>query len=293
MSIAHERFRTESLPAPLRFAIPRKIWRQRRGKLACGALLLMIAFSFGAGFIARYSPAEVGAGDQFEAPSGAHLFGTDELGRDLFARVLYGGQTSFQVAVGAAVLSLILALPLGLAAGYLGGSVDILICRIFDTILAFPALLLGLALVAIRGAGLVNIILAVAIVYIPTLGRLVRVSVIGESKSEYAVAAMSIGASDLRLLFRHVLPNVFAPLVVQLTIIMADAVLLEAAFSFLGLGIPPPTPSWGTLLDAARNYLGQAPWYGVFTGLALTILVLALNALGDALRVALDPRNAR
>lgn len=293
MSIAYKRFQAKSLPAPLRFAILRRIWRQRRGKLAAGALLLAIVFSFGAGFFARYSPGEVGAGDQFEAPSRAHIFGTDELGRDLFARVLHGGQTSLKVAVGAATLSLILALPLGLAAGYLGGTADILICRIFDTILAFPALLLGLALVAIRGAGLVNIILAVAIVYIPTLGRLVRVSVIGERKSEYAVAAVSIGASDLRLLFRHVLPNVFAPLVVQLTIIMADAVLLEAAFSFLGLGIPPPTPSWGTLLDAARNYLSQAPWYAVFTGLALTILVLALNAFGDALRVALDPRNAR
>ncbi len=252
----------------------------------------MIA-SFGAGFIAHYSPDLVGAGNQFEAPSREYLFGTDELGRDLFSRVLHGGQTSIKVAIGSAVLSLLLALPLGLASGYLGGKVDTVISRIFDSILAFPALLLGLALVAIRGDGIENIILAVAIVYVPTIGRLVRISVISQRSTEYAIAARSIGASDLRLLFRHILPNVYAPLVVQVTIIMADAVLLEAAFSFLGLGIPPPTPSWGTLLDAARNYLDRAPWYGVFVGSAITLLVLALNALGDALRVALDPRNAR
>jgi peptide/nickel transport system permease protein len=276
-----------------RFVVPRSIWRQSRGKFAVTTLLAIVVASFGAGFIAHYSPDQVGVGDQFEAPSGEYLFGTDELGRDLFSRVLHGGQTSIEVAIGSAALSLLLALPLGLAAGYLGGKVDTVISRLFDSILAFPALLLGLALVAIRGDGLENIIFAVAIVYIPTLGRLVRVSVISQRNTEYAIAARSIGASDLRLLSRHILPNVFAPLVVQVTIIMADAVLLEAAFSFLGLGIPPPTPSWGTLLDAARNYLNQAPWYGVFTGAAITLLVLALNALGDALRMALDPRNAR
>jgi ABC-type dipeptide/oligopeptide/nickel transport system permease subunit len=204
--------------------------------------------------------------------------------------VLYGGQTSLTVAVAAAALSLLLALPLGLAAGYLGGKVDTVISRIFDSILAFPALLLGLALVAMRGDGLESIVLAVAIVYVPTLGRLIRISVISQRNAEYSISARSLGASDLRLLFRHILPNVYAPLVVQLTIIMADAVLLEAAFSFLGLGISPPTPSWGTLLDAARNYLSQAPWYGIVTGATITLLVLALNALGDSLRVALDPR---
>jgi peptide/nickel transport system permease protein len=275
-----------------RFVIPRSIWRQKRGKFAILTLLAIAIASFGAGFIAHFPPDLVGAGDQFEPPSRVHLFGTDELGRDLFSRVLHGGQTSIKVAIGSAVLSLLLALPLGLAAGYLGGKVDTVISRIFDSILAFPALLLGLALVAIRGDGLENIIFAVAIVYIPTLGRLLRISVISQRSTEYAIAARSIGASDLRLLFRHILPNVYAPLVVQVTIIMADAVLLEAAFSFLGLGIPPPTPSWGTLLDAARNYLDQAPWYGVFTGAAITMLVLALNAMGDALRVAFNPRNA-
>jgi peptide/nickel transport system permease protein len=300
MSAAH--LQRESIPAHpeparrfsnARFVIPRSIWRQNRGKFAVVTLALIVIASFGAKYIAHYSPDLVGAGNQFETPSREHFFGTDELGRDLFSRVLHGGQTSIKVAVGSAVLSLLLALPLGLAAGYLGGKVDTVISRIFDSILAFPALLLGLALVAIRGDGIDNIIFAVAIVYIPTLGRLVRVSVISQRNTEYAIAARSIGASDLRLLFRHILPNVFAPLVVQVTIIMADAVLLEAAFSFLGLGIPPPTPSWGTLLDAARNYLSQAPWYGVFTGAAITLLVLALNAMGDALRVALDPRSAR
>lgn len=278
--------------APSRSIIVRLVWRQNRGKFAAITLLLIIVTSFGAPFIARYSPDLVGAGNQFEAPSRAHLFGTDELGRDLFSRVLHGGQVSIKVAIGSAVLALLLAMPLGLAAGYLGGKFDTIISRVFDSMLAFPALLLGLALVAVRGDGIENVILAVAIVYIPTLGRLVRISVISQRSAEYAIAARSLGASDPRLLFRHILPNVFAPLVVQVTIIMADAVLLEAAFSFLGLGIPPPTPSWGTLLDSARNYLNQAPWYGVFTGVAIVLLILALNALGDALRVALDPRNA-
>jgi ABC-type dipeptide/oligopeptide/nickel transport system permease subunit len=273
-----------------RFVVARGVWRQHRGKFAVLTLLVIAIASFGARFFATYASDLVGAGNQFEAPSSAHYFGTDELGRDLFSRVLYGGQTSLTVAVAAAALSLLLALPLGLAAGYLGGKVDTVISRIFDSILAFPALLLGLALVAIRGDGLESIVLAVAIVYVPTLGRLIRISVISQRNAEYSISARSLGASDLRLLFRHILPNVYAPLVVQLTIIMADAVLLEAAFSFLGLGISPPTPSWGTLLDAARNYLSQAPWYGIVTGATITLLVLALNALGDSLRVALDPR---
>lgn len=268
----------------------RRIIRQPGGRAAVIALLTLAVIALAAPRLAPFDPDQVGAGAQFAPPSWQHPFGTDELGRDVLSRIIFGTRISLTVAVLAAGGALLLALPFGLIAGYVGGLGDAIISRLFDAILAFPAILLGIALVAVRGAGLANVILAVAIIYVPTLGRLIRASVLNQRIEEYVEAARALGVPGWLVLGRHIFPNVLPPLLVQMTVIMADAVLLEAAFSFLGLGIPPPQPSWGVMLDGARNYLYQAPWLGIFAGAAITVLILALNALGDALRVALDPR---
>ena len=262
----------------------------RGGIFGLSVLLGLALVAVTAQALAVDDPYEVGAGDQFESPSRAHPFGTDELGRDVFSRILFGARISLTVALASAWGAFVLALPMGLLAGYVGGIVDIAISRLFDTIFAFPSILLGIALVAIRGASLANIILAVAVIYVPMLGRLTRVSVMIQLGQEYVEAARAAGASGIWIVTRHILPNVLPPLLVQMTLVMADAVLLEAAFSFLGLGIRPPEPSWGVMLDTGRNYLAVAPWLGLFAGLAVTVMILALNALGDVLRIALDPR---
>lgn len=257
------------------------------GLAVLGGLLALGVF---APLVAPYSPLAVSQSAPLAPPSGAHLFGTDDLGRDELSRVIFGARISLTVASVSALLALVIALPLGLAAGYRGGGLDSVVTRLFDTVYAFPDILLGIGLVTILGASLSNVILAVAVVNVPTLGRLVRVAVLGQRDEEYVEAARALGASDARTIVRHLLPNVFSPLLVQVTVVMSQAILLEAAFSFLGLGVRPPAPSWGTMLNDGREFLAQAPWLGIFPGLAITTLILGLNALGDALRIALNPR---
>jgi peptide/nickel transport system permease protein len=267
-----------------------RVLKQRGGQIALAWLGLLIAIALTAPLIAPHDPDQVGAGGQFASPGRSYPFGTDELGRDVLSRIFFGARISLSVAMLSALGALVVALPIGLLAGFKGGAVDTIISRVFDTIFAFPAILLGIGLVAIRGAQLSNVILAISIIYVPTLGRLTRVSVLAQRAEEYVDAAKAVGAPAWRIVIWHILPNVLPPLLVQLTLVMADAVLLEAAFSFLGLGIPPPEPSWGVMLDGSRNYLKQAPWLGIFAGAAITSLILTLNALGDALRYAMDPR---
>jgi peptide/nickel transport system permease protein len=269
-----------------------RLVRQRGGRFAIALLAALAVIALAAPAIAPFDPNQVGTGGQFTPPTWPHLFGTDELGRDVLSRIMFGARISLSVALLSALGALALALPVGLLAGYRGGFIDTVISRIFDTIFSFPAILLGIGLVAIRGAQLSNVILAISIIYVPTLGRLTRVAVLTQRAEEYVEAAKAVGASGRRILARHILPNVLPPLLVQLTLVMADAVLLEAAFSFLGLGIRPPEPSWGVMLDGSRNFLKQAPWLGIFVGAAITSLILALNALGDALRIAMDPRRS-
>jgi peptide/nickel transport system permease protein len=237
--------------------------------------------------IAPWDPFVIGADSPLAAPSTEHPFGTDELGRDVMSRTIFGARISLSVAFGAAAAALLVAVPLGLAAGYLGGRVDTLISRFLDTVFAFPAVLLGIGVVALLGTGIANVVVAVAIISVPTLGRLTRVAVLSQKSEQYVEAARALGAAATRVVGRHILPNAVPPLLVQTALVMADAVLLEAAFSFLGLGSRPPTPSWGTMLNSGRNFLSQAPWLGVFPGLAVTLTILGLNALGDSLRAAL------
>ncbi len=270
----------------------RRLARQRSGVFGLAVLLGLALLAVAAPLVAPHDPYAVGAGGQFEAPSWRHLFGTDELGRDVLSRILYGARISLAVSLFAAWGALLAALPLGLLAGYAGGKVDAVISRLFDTIFAFPSILLGIGFVAVLGTSLVNVVIAVAIINVPTLGRLTRVAILAQLPQEYVEAARSIGASRGRVALRHILPNAIPPLLVQVALVMSEAVLLEAAFSFLGLGSRPPAPSWGVMLNEGRNFLAQAWWLGLFPGLAITVMILGLNALGDALRVALNPRRA-
>lgn len=266
-----------------------KLLRDPSAVWALGVLIILVFLAASASFIAPYSPFEVGM-EPFASPSVEHLFGTDQLGRDVFSRMLFGAQISLSVSSLSACGALFVGVPLGLLAGYRGGKADTLVTSIFDVIFAFPAILLGITLVAVLGSGISNVVLAVAVINVPTVGRLTRVSVITQTRLEYVEAARALGASALRVATRHILPNIVPPLLVQTTVIMGTAVLLEAGFSFLGLGSRPPTPSWGSMLDSGRAFLAQSPWLGVFPGAAISVMVLALNAFSDALRRALDSR---
>ena len=262
------------------------------GRFGVAVLIVLVTAGLLAPLIAPYDPIQVAAGPPLAGPSIAHLLGTDDLGRDVLSRLIHGARISLNVSLLSAAGALVVAVSLGLAAGYMGGVLDALIARAFDTLAAFPDILLGVGLVAVLGTGVANVVIAVALVNVPTLGRVTRSAVLVERGEEYVVAARALGASDLRLIARHVLPNILPPLLVQTTIILGSAVLLEAAFSFLGLGSRPPAPSWGTMLDEGRKFLYQAPWLGLAPGFAITTTILAFNALGDAARAASNPQRA-
>ncbi|MCA9858410.1 MAG: ABC transporter permease [Thermomicrobiales bacterium] len=271
--------------------IVRRIVRSPGGAFGLLVLAILIVSAILASLLAPFDPYRIGAGFPFEAPTSTHLFGTDDLGRDVFSRVLYGGRISLTIAIASAMAAFAAAVPLGLLAGYRGGWVDSAISRLFDTIFAFPSILIGIGFVAVFGAELRNVVIAVAIINIPALGRLTRVSILSQLNQEYVDAARSMGATNRRIAVRHILPNALPSLIVQTAIVMSEAVLLEAAFSFLGLGSRPPTPSWGVMLNEGRAFLAQAWWLGLFPGIAITVMVLALNMLSEALRAALSPRN--
>ena len=267
-----------------------RLLRDRTGVIGVLILILLITAALFAPWLSRADPFAIGNGMPFAPPSSTHPFGTDDLGRDVFSRVLYGARVSLRVALLSVTAALVVAVPLGLAAGYFGGLVDGVISRLFDTIFAFPAILIGIGFVAVLGPDLQNVIIAVAIINIPTIGRLVRASVLGQRDQDYVEAIRAAGATVPRITLRHILPNAIPPLFVQVALAAGEAVLLEAAFSFLGLGSRPPTPSWGAMLNEGRRFLDRAPWLGIFPGLAITVMIFGLNALGDGLRNAVDPR---
>lgn len=258
-----------------------------------GATLIVLFFicAIFAPWIAPYNPAHINLLDRLAAPSRSHWFGTDELGRDIFSRIVYGSRISLEVAGSVVGLSLFLGIIFGGIAGFYGGVLDTLI-NIFaiNAFMALPGILLAIAFVAFLGPGLFNLILALAIGGWVGYARLVRAQVLAVREREFVEAAKALGASDLRIFLHHILPNVLQPLIVQSAIGMAGAVLAEATLSFLGLGVPPPTPSWGAMLNDARAHLLDAPHTVVFPALAVMGCVLAFNFLGDALRDYLDPR---
>lgn len=221
------------------------------------------------------------------------LLGTDAVGRDMLSRLIYGAQYSLFIGIVVVAVALTGGIIIGLIAGFFGGWVDTLIMRIMDVILAFPSLLLALVLVAVLGPGLTNAMIAIAIVYQPHFARLTRAAVMGEKEREYVSAARVSGAGNLRLMFKTILPNCLAPLIVQATLSFSSAVLDSAALGFLGMGAQPPTPEWGTMLAEAREFILRAWWVVTFPGLAILISVLAINLMGDGLRDALDPKLKR
>jgi peptide/nickel transport system permease protein len=223
-------------------------------------------------------------------PSRQHVFGTDGLGRDVYTRVVYSYQVSLRIAFGSVGLSLLVGVPLGLLAGYWGGFVDAVLMRAVDLLLAFPAILLAISLIAILGQGLGVMVVAIAVVYVPILARVLRGSVLAVRNSAYVEGARARGAGHGRLMLRHVLPNSIGPTVVQAALLMAFAIQIEAGLSFLGLGVQPPTPSLGYMLQENHGYIDQSPWSTLFPCLAIALAVLAFNLLGSGLRDMLDPR---
>jgi len=227
---------------------------------------------------------------RLQPPSFDFLLGTDQLGRDLFARVMLGAQTSLTIAVLAVGMSIVLGLPLGIISGYYGGRVDNVLMRLIDALLSFPILLLALTISAVLGPNLQNTIIAIGVAFTPFLARIVRGEALRIVQMPYVEAARSAGTRDLQMIVRHILPNVMPALIVQATISLAFAVLAEAALSFLGLGTQPPQASWGLMIQASRQFLDLAPWTALVPGFALAITILGLNLLGDVLRDVLDPR---
>lgn len=272
--------------------------RLMRARLAGVGLVIIVFFvlmAFFANFIAPYSPTKQIITNALKPPSAQYLLGTDELGRDILSRVIYGSQVSLQVGIISVGIALLLGVTLGLIAGYWSNSwADHIIMRIMDGLLSFPALALALAIIAAlgpsKGTEFPKAIWAIAIVGIPAYARLTRAQVLSVRELEYVLAAQTVGAPDLRIMLRHILPNVTAPLIVQSSLGVAAAILTEAALSFLGLGVQPPTPSWGSMLNAGRGYLEIDPWLVVGPGAAIFLAVLGFNFLGDGIRDVLDPR---
>jgi peptide/nickel transport system permease protein len=268
----------------------RQFRRTPLGLVGAALVAAFLLLTVGAPWLAPYDPVTADFASVLSPPTATHPFGTDDVGRDILSRVVYGSRISLQAGLFTVAVALVIGLPLGLAAGFFGGRVDDVIMRGSEVILAFPTLVLALGITAILGPKLIHALFAIGIVFVPHFARLVRAQALSVKENDYVTAARALGASDTRLLARHVLPNCLAPLLVQCTFSISFAILTEAALSFLGLGTQPPTPSWGIMLSMGRGYLEQAPWLGAFPGLAIFLTVLGFNLLGDGLRDALDPR---
>lgn len=264
--------------------------RYSRVYLPLVMILLCISVAILAPWIAPDNPLKMHAGSELLAPGSNYPLGTDEYGRDLLSRLIYGTRVSTGIAFAAVSMALILGLIVGMVSGIFGGLVDDIIMRAMDVIFAFPPILLALAIVAFFGAGAKNTIIAITIVYLPRFARVIRASVLTVKASEYVTAARALGASNLRVALRHILPNIRSVIMVQTSLSLSTAILFEASLSFLGLGIQPPIPSWGRMLSEARSYMVFSPWASIFPGLAIVFLILGFNMLGDRLRDVLDPK---
>jgi peptide/nickel transport system permease protein len=300
---------TAAAPAALRLASPdaelvrasrrstglwqdaaRRLLRDRAAVVGLVIVALLIVIAIVAPAIVPHDPNDQSFRIKLKPPSADHLFGTDEFGRDIFSRVLVGTRVALRVGLLPVLLALVVGVSLGLLAGYYGRRIDQVVMRVIDILLAFPWLLLAIGIMAVLGPGINNVIIAVAIVYVPAFARIVRGSVLSIKEKEYIEAARSIGQPDLQIMVRHVLANAWALIIVLATLSIGQAIIYAAGLSFIGLGTQPPDSDWGVMLASGREFLRDGPWLGFFPGLAILITVLAFNLFGDGLRDALDPR---
>jgi peptide/nickel transport system permease protein len=268
----------------------RRFLRNHIGMAGAIIVLVCLGVAVMAPVLAPYGPEETHPNWKLYPPNEYFLFGTDEFGRDILSRIMYGAQVSLEVGFISVTLALVAGGVSGLVAGFFGGWWDAVIMRCMDVLFAFPAILLAIGIMAVLGAGIGNAILAIGIVYAPAFARLTRASVLSLKETEFVQSARVLGSGDSRILRRHVLPNIAAPLIVQISFSLSTAILTEAALSFLGLGTPPSVASWGSMLSASRRFVELDPWPAIFPGLAIMLLVLGFNLFGDGLRDVLDPR---
>ncbi len=292
---------------PIRLSKPAEVRRSRglwqdaffrltRHRLAMFGLVILLITTVAAVFgpsLVIYAPEKMDFTARFAPPSLQHIFGTDDFGRDTFTRIVYGARVSLEVGIISVSLAATVGTLLGLLAGYGRRLSDEVIMRMMDVLYAFPAVLLAIAILAALGKGVGNAMIAIGIVYIPIFARITRGEVLSIRNEEFITAARSLGASDMRILLRHILPNILSPIIVETSLSLAFAILAEASLSFFGLGTQPPDASWGRMLSEGRNYFRQSPWMGIFPGLAIMFVVMGFNFLGDGLRDALDPRLRR
>lgn len=264
--------------------------RKPLGVVAAFVLLVLVLAAVFADTVAIHNPIATSR-DVLRPPSAEHFFGTDNLGRDVWSRIIYGSRVSLYVGVLAVVFGTLAGALIGLVSGYFEGKFDLLVQRVMDAFLAFPSLILAMALVAVLGPSTENGMLAIAVTILPGDARVVRGTVLSVKQNMYVEAARALGASNTRILFRHILPNVLAPVLILVSVWLGNAILIESSLSFLGLGTQPPEPSWGTMLSGnGRRYLEQGPWLAIFPGLAISVTVFAMNLLGDTIRDLMDPK---
>lgn len=270
------------------------LWKRlRKNKAAVVGgffILLFIVVSLVGPLLTTQDPTAVKVLNKLQPPSAEHWFGTDNYGRDIFTRIIHGMALTLQVGFLSVTMGGVIGVVLGIVSGYYGGKIDTVIMRVMDVLLAFPGILLALAIVSVLGGSLQNVIIAVAVFSVPAFARIVRGSTLSVRKLEYIDAVKALGASDFRIIFKHILPNVMSPIIVQATLRIATAVLTASGLSFLGLGAQPPTPEWGAMLSDGRNFMSDAPHVILFPGIMIILVVLAFNIFGDGLRDALDPK---
>lgn len=288
---------TPPAPLPLKTGEFRQflqvLFRSPGAKIGAIILLLLMIVAIFAPLIAPFDPLKMGVGKNLQPPNAAHWFGTDEFGRDLFSRIVYGSRLTLMIGVIAVGISMTVGVLVGIVAGYAGGWIESILMRAMDVLFSFTETLIALAAVAVLGPSLTNAVIAVGVSSIPFYARVTYGAVLVEKNKEYFKAAQAIGAKHLRLIFRHLLPNILSPIIVVATVGVSVAVLSASALSFLGLGAQPPSPEWGAILAAGRDYFKRAPWVTTFPGLSIAVTVLGFNLLGDGLREALDPQQRR
>jgi peptide/nickel transport system permease protein len=271
----------------------RRFARNRGAVFGLAVLLVIVLTSVFAPLLAPYDPVAQGVGPPLQRPSLEHWAGTDSFGRDLLSRIIYGARIALVVGVVSVALAMLIGVSLGLAAGYYGGWLDIVVMRTMDALFAFPIIILAIAMMAIMGFGVLNVIIAVAVGFIAPFARVTRADVLAVKEEPYVEAARLAGVSSRAIIVRHVLPNVMAPIIVQAALRVSGAIITEAGLSFLGLGPPPPNPVWGSMIAEGRNFIVMAPHVSTFPGIALMLAIIGLNLLGDGLRDTLDPRLRR